>query len=41
MLKEYRLFWNDQRLAKAKEKGLDPKEVSILASIIDDEVAKA
>jgi UPF0755 protein len=40
MLKEYRLFWNDQRLAKAKEKNLDPKEVAILASIIDDEVAK-
>jgi UPF0755 protein len=40
MLKEYRLFWNDQRLAKAKDKGLDPKEVSILASIIDDEVIK-
>jgi UPF0755 protein len=41
LLKEYRLFWNDQRLAKAKEKGLDPIEVSILASIIDDEVAKS
>ncbi|MCX6254975.1 MAG: endolytic transglycosylase MltG [Bacteroidia bacterium] len=41
MLKEYRLFWNDQRLAKAREKGLDPKEVAILASIIDNEVAKA
>jgi UPF0755 protein len=41
MLNEYRLFWNDQRLAKAKEMGLDPKEVSILASIIDDEVAKS
>ncbi|HEX7494065.1 MAG TPA: endolytic transglycosylase MltG [Bacteroidales bacterium] len=40
MLKEYKLFWNDQRLSKAKEKGLDPKEVSILASIIDDEVSK-
>jgi UPF0755 protein len=40
MLKEYRLFWNEQRLAKAKEKGLDPKEVAILASIIDNEVAK-
>jgi UPF0755 protein len=40
MLKEYRLFWNEQRLAKAKEKGLDQKEVSILASIIDDEVVK-
>jgi UPF0755 protein len=40
LLREYRLFWNDQRLAKAKEKGLDPIEISILASIIDDEVAK-
>src|SRR5450759_3011729 len=40
MLKEYRLFWHDQRLAKAKERGLDPKEVAILASIIDDEVTK-
>ena len=40
MLKEYSLFWNDQRLAKAKEKGLDPKEAAILASIIDDEVTK-
>lgn len=41
MLKEYRLFWNDQRLLQAKEKGLDQKEVSILASIIDDEVDKS
>jgi UPF0755 protein len=40
MLKEYRLFWNDNRLAKAKEKRLNQKEVAILASIIDDEVAK-
>ncbi len=40
MLKEYRLFWNEQRMEKAREKGLDQKEVSILASIIDDEVAK-
>ena len=40
MLKEYRLFWNTERLSKAREKGLDPKEVAILASIIDDEVAK-
>ena len=29
------------RLEKAKEKNLDPVEVSILASIIDDEVVKA
>jgi UPF0755 protein len=40
MLKEYRSFWNDKRLSEAKEKGLDPFQVSILASIIDDEVAK-
>ena len=40
MLKEYRKFWNDQRLADSREKGLDPMEVAILASIIDDEVAR-
>jgi UPF0755 protein len=40
MLKEYRKFWNQERLAKAKEKNLDPLEVAILASIIDDEVRK-
>jgi UPF0755 protein len=40
MLNEYRLFWNDHRLSEAKEIGLDPKEVSIIASIIDDEVSK-
>jgi len=41
MLKEYRLFWNTTRMAKAEEKGLDPLEVAIIASIIDDEVVKA
>ncbi len=40
MLKEYKLFWNDSRLSKAKAEGLNPVEVSILASIIDDEVVK-
>jgi len=40
MQKEYRKFWNEERLAKAKEKNLDPLEVAILASIIDDEVTK-
>lgn len=40
MLNEYRNFWNDQRLAKAKEKNLEPVQVAILASIIDDEVTK-
>jgi UPF0755 protein len=40
MLKEYRKFWNEVRLAKARSKNLDPFEVAILASIIDDEVVK-
>jgi UPF0755 protein len=40
MLKEYRSFWNEERLAKAKGIGLNPIEVAILASIIDDEVIK-
>ncbi len=40
MLKEYKKFWNEQRIARAAEKGLTPVEVSILASIIDDEVAR-
>ena len=40
MLREYKLFWNEERLGKADEKGLTPVEVAILASIIDDEVAK-
>jgi UPF0755 protein len=40
MLSEYRKFWNEERLAKAREINLDPLEVEILASIIDDEVAK-
>src|SRR5690606_18226980 len=41
MLREYKIFWNEKRMAQAKEKNLDPVEVSILASIIDDEVTKA
>ncbi|MDP4223989.1 MAG: endolytic transglycosylase MltG [Bacteroidota bacterium] len=40
MLREYKKFWNRERLEKAKELGITPIEVSILASIIDDEVAK-
>lgn len=41
MLKEYKRFWTDERLKKAEQLNLTPIEVSILASIIDDEVAKA
>jgi UPF0755 protein len=40
MLKEYKKFWNMDRISKAEELNLTPIEVSILASIIDDEVAK-
>ncbi len=41
MLREYHTFWNEKRLNEAKKIGLTPIEVSILASIIDDEVVKA
>jgi UPF0755 protein len=40
MLKEYNKFWNDERRAKAESERLTQIEVAILASIIDDEVAK-
>lgn len=40
MLKEYNAFWNDERRLSAKGKNLNPVEVSILASILDDEVVK-
>lgn len=41
MLKEYERFWDNERLTKATEKGFTPVEVSIIASIVDDEVAKS
>src|SRR5690606_13438480 len=37
MVKEYQRFWNADRLEKAKNLGLTPLEVIILASIIDEE----
>lgn len=37
MAKEYKVFWNDARRAKAAEKGLSPAEVGILASIVQEE----
>lgn len=40
MNKEYKAFWNDERLKKAKEIGLTPVEVSTLASIVDEETVK-
>ena len=37
---EYKRFWNESRLTKAKEVGLTPFEVSILASIVQAESVK-
>ncbi len=37
MHKEYQKFWNEERLHKAAGLGLTPSEVSILASIVDEE----
>ena len=40
MIKEYRKFWNEDRLAKAKALDLTPLEVSALAAIVHKETAK-
>ena len=40
MIKEYRKFWNKERVAKAKEQGLTPVEATILASIVHKESVK-
>jgi len=39
MLKEYNKFWNDERQAKAESRNLTRIEVSVLASIVDEEAA--
>lgn len=39
MLKEYRKFWNEARVQKAEGWDLTPQEVSILASIAEEETA--
>lgn len=39
MLKEYRIFWNPDRLDKAKKLNLSPQEVNILASIVQKETS--
>lgn len=41
MLKEYHRFWSDARKSKAKAQNLNPKQVMVLASIIQKETAKA
>lgn len=40
MIKEYRNFWNNERVAKAKKQGLTPTEATILASIVHKESVK-
>ncbi|MEX0288661.1 MAG: endolytic transglycosylase MltG [Flavobacteriaceae bacterium] len=40
MLKEYKRFWNDERLQKANARGLDPLQVISLAAIVHKETAK-
>lgn len=37
---EYRKFWNDKRKAKAEKAGLSPMDVTILASIIEEETLR-
>ncbi len=40
MYKEYNRFWNEKRVAKAKEIGLTPGQISTIASIVQKETAK-
>ena len=39
--KEYDLFWNEERLAKAKDQKLTPMQVSVVASIVSGETLKS
>jgi UPF0755 protein len=40
MIKEYRNFWDKERVAKAEQQGLTPVEATILASIVHKESVK-
>jgi len=40
MHSEYKKYWTAERVAKAKEIGLTPVQVSILASIVEEEQAR-
>lgn len=40
LMKEYRKFWNPERLAQAEAQGLTPLQVSALASIVHKETVK-
>ena len=37
MNREYKKFWNENRMAKARKAGLSPMDVTILASIVEEE----
>jgi UPF0755 protein len=41
MHREYNTFWTDNRREKARSAGLTPVEVAIIASIVEEETAKA
>ncbi|MDC6364984.1 MULTISPECIES: endolytic transglycosylase MltG [Flavobacteriaceae] len=41
MLKEYKRFWNEDRLKKAQTQGLSPAEVIALAAVVQKETVKA
>jgi len=40
MLREYNAYWNEERKAKAEAIDLTPVEVSVLASIVDEEASR-
>lgn len=40
MYKEYNNYWNEERLNKAKENKMTPYEITILASIVEEETKK-
>lgn len=40
MIKEYRKFWNDERVAKAKALNLTPIQATVIASIVHKETVK-
>lgn len=40
MFKEYNRFWDEAKLSKAKENNMSPLEITILASIVEEETKK-
>lgn len=41
MLKEYKIYWNDERLQKAEKLNLSPNKIIALAAIVQKETVKA